>query len=138
MAELKLKKISWLRRRFIQSVALHSLNDWSDVYEDLKREILTTSAFQLVGHKGVIQVESRSGTGHVLVEVVGVPKAGFESKDVEPQEVLVFEYPKTIFDVDFLTLKEEAKAIMSSIQKPLSETYHIVFDGNHLALHFFI
>jgi hypothetical protein len=138
MAELKLLKKFWPRRRFIHSEVLRSLNDWIDVYEELKNEILTTSAFQLVGHKRMLEIDSRTGQGYVLIEVVGIPKEGFSSKDVESREVLVFDYPISMFEVDFLTLNEEARAIMGRIQKPLSETYHIVFDGNHLALHFFI
>lgn len=138
MAELKLKKINWQRRRFIRSASLAELSDWSDVYEDLKANILTETAYQLVGHKSIVEIESTTGQGHVLVEVVGVPKAGFPSEDVEPREVLVFDFQKSAFNVDFLALKHEAKAIMSGISHRLDSTYHIVFDGDHLALHFFI
>lgn len=138
MVDLKLKKISWLRRRFIRSRALSNLNDWSDIYEDMKKEILTETAFQLVGHKGIVEIDSLSDQAHVLVEVVGVPKAGFPSEDQEARDVLVFDYSTTVFDVDFLTLKREAQAIISGIQRPLDPLYHIVFDGHHLALHFFI
>ncbi|MBC7712632.1 MAG: hypothetical protein H7177_04810 [Rhizobacter sp.] len=138
MADFKLKKISWLRRRFIRSASLQNLNDWTDVYEDLKEQILTSSAFQLVGHKGIIEINSTSGTAHVLLEVVGVPKAGFDSRDIEPQDVLVFDHPENSFSVDFLTLKKLATAIMKGIPGPISDTYHIVFDGLNLSLHFFI
>lgn len=138
MSELKLKKISWQRRRFIRSKALLSLSDWSDVYEDIKKLILTETAFQLVGHKGIVEIDSQTGKAHVLVEVVGVPKTGFSSEDHEPRDVLVFDYPRTIFEVDFMTLKKEAAGLIVGIQKSLGPVYHIVLDGHHLALHFFI
>ncbi len=138
MADLKLKKISWLRRRFIRSEALTSLNDWSDVYEDMKKAILTETSFQLVGHKGIVEIDSQSGESHVLVEVVGKPLAGFPSEDHEARDVLVMEHPDTAFNVDFLTLKKEAAGLISGIQRPLDPLYHIVFEGPNLALHFFI
>lgn len=138
MNDLKLKKKSWLRRRFIVSPPLKSLNDWFDTYQGMKEQILTSSAFQLVGHMGVLEIESNSKTGRVLVEVVGVPRIGFLSKDIEAQEVLVFEHPRSAFEVDFLTLNQEARAIISEIRGSISDTYHIVFDGRNLALHFFI
>ncbi|MBC7430378.1 MAG: hypothetical protein H7336_17320 [Bacteriovorax sp.] len=133
-----MKKISWLRRRFIRSASLHNLNDWPDAYEDLKEQILTSSAFQLVGHKKIIEISSTTSVGHVLLEVVGVPKPGFDSKDLEPQDVLVFDYPETGFNVDFLTLNQVVKGLMRGIPGPISDTYHIVFDGLNLSLHFFI
>ena len=138
MAEIKLKKIAWLRRRFVKSELLPDLLAWSDVTQDLKEAIQSTSAFQLLGEQAIVEIDSLTGLGHVLVEVVGVPKSEFPSIDFEAREVLVFDYPKSGFEVDFMTLMQEAKTIISGISRPVDTRYHIVFDGNHLALHFFI
>jgi len=138
MVELKLKKINWQRRRFIRSESLKELSDWSDVFEDLKKQILTETVFQLVGLKTIVEIEAASGLGHVLVEVVGTPQVGFPSVDMEACEVLSFDYQASAFDVDFVTLQHEAKAIRNGIHHPLRPLYHIVFDKDHLSLHFFI
>ena len=127
-----------MRRRFVRSEILSNLNDWSDVFVDLKRTILASSAFQLVGSKSVVEIDTSTSKASVLIEVVGVPKTGILTEDHNPCEILVFEFPENAFNVDFLTLKSEAEAIISGIAQRLKPVYHIVFDGNHLALHFFI
>ncbi len=127
-----------MRRRFIRSALLSNPDNWSDVYEDIKTQVLETSAFQLVGNKGIVEVNSKSGETYVLVEVVGVPRFGIQTEDHEARTVLTFEHPDSAYKVDFLTLKQDAEAIIGGMQQRLDPCYHIVFDSHHLALHFFI
>ena len=139
MAALKLKKMTWLRKRFAKSEALSNALDWMDVSESMKDSLLTSSSFQLVeAQKSIIEMNVKTGNAAVLIEVVGVPSTSIQTIDVGPSEALVYEYPMSVFDVDFLTLNKEASAIMAGIDHPLEEAFHIVFDGTHLALHFFI
>jgi hypothetical protein len=138
MAYLKLKKKSWLRRRFIKSPILDNLEDWSDCYLDLKRQILTTSSYQMVGGKRIIEIDGSSGSGRILIEVVGVPNLGFDTIDVPPRDVLTWDSPESLFEVDFLALKQEAEDIIQAISGLKSSSYHIVLEGSHLSLHFFI
>ena len=138
MASFKIQKKSWLRRRFIKSEALHAIEGWSDVSEKLKEKILTDSTYQLVGNKVVLAINAETQETHILVEVLGIPKEGFQILDFEPRECLLYEHPETIFDVDFLTLKDRGRDLIKGIPHHLEDSYHIVFEGEKIALHFFI
>jgi hypothetical protein len=138
MAAYKIKKIAWLRRRFIQSEALLGLESWFDVSEKLKELIKTDSTFQLVGDKTILSLDSKSQNAHVLVEVLGIPKINLKIVDHEPCELLIYQCPETAFSIDFATLKARALDLMGVIKLPLEDHFHIVSDGLNLELHFFI
>jgi hypothetical protein len=138
VSSLKIKKSSWARRRFIESAPLKSVEAWMDEASRIKQQILTDSSFQLVGDKVHLQVNSGTDVARVLVEVLGIPRAGLNVVDLEPCEVLVYNYPEDLFSVDFLTLKKTAVELKSKLSYSVAEDYHIVFEGKNLALHFFI
>jgi hypothetical protein len=138
MAVQKIKKTAVARRRFIQSRALPNLETWMDEGESLKHTIVSESTYQLVGDKTILSINSKTQHAHVLIEVLGIPQLGLSYVDMEAVEVLVCELPETVFSVDFLTLKERAEALKQKIAHSLEDSYHIVFEANHLALHFFM
>jgi hypothetical protein len=138
MAAYKIKKSARLRKRFIQSEALDKLEDWLDVSEKLKNQIKTDSTFQLVGDKTVVSINSVTQIGHVLVEVLGIPKVGLKHIDQEPCEFLLYSCPESAFDIDFETIKARAIDLMGVITHRLEDSFHIVSDGLNLELHFFI
>lgn len=138
MAAIKLKKINWQRRRFIASAELHDLTTWMDADQALKRRILTDSTYQLVGKKSIVEMSSKTGTGRLLLEVVGVPKTDLPTFDVEAQTTLVWESSEEAFKMDFSALKEQAQQIIKASSQGINDTYHIVLDGPKLELHFFI
>lgn len=138
MASITVKKKTWQRRRFIPSDALLNLHAWMDVAEDLKQRIFRDSTFQLLGNKTILEMNSQTGQGRVLLEVTGVPRASFESFDTIPTEVLVMECPESVFNLDFMTLKNRAAEVQKAISAPVALTYHIVLSGTKLELHFFV
>lgn len=138
MAAYKIKKIAWLRRRFIQSEALLGLESWFDVSEKLKEIIKTDSSYQLVGDKTILRMDSKSQNAHVLVEVLGIPKINLKTIDVEAGELLIYQCPETAFSIDFDNLKARALDLMGVINLQLEDHFHIVSDGLNLELHFFI
>lgn len=138
MASLKLKKISWQRRRFIPSKALLDIHNWMDEREHLKESILNDSTFQVLGQKSVIEVNSVDFSARVLIEVVGIPKTELKSFDLEACDVLVFAVDSEALDLSFLELNSKAREILNGIAQPLSKTYHIVVEGAKLELHFFM
>lgn len=138
MAAYKIKKLSKLRRRFIESEALDKLENGFDISEKLKNQIKTDSTFQLIGDKTTISINSKTQIGHVLVEVLGIPKDGFRIFDQEPCELLLYTCPETSFEIDFETVKARAADLMGVITHRLEDTFHIVSDGLNLELHFFI
>ncbi len=138
MAAIKLKKISWQRRRFIAGKALSDIHNWMDEKENLKEGILTNSTFQVIGQKSLIEVDSAALTTRVLVEVVGIPQAGLSSFDLEACDVLVFAPDESGLEMDFESLNARARDIIHGIAHPLSKTYHIVVEGAKLELHFFM
>lgn len=138
MAAIKLKKINWQRRRFIASAELHDLSLWMDAEQALKRRILTDSTYQLVGKKSIVEMSSKTGTGRLLLEVVGVPKTDLPTFDVEAQTTLVWESAEEAFKMDFSALKEQAQQVIKASSQGINDTYHIVLDGPKLELHFFI
>lgn len=138
MAAFKIKKLSRLRRRFIQSEALASLESWFDVSEKLRDQIKTDSTFQIVGDKAHLSFNSKSQMAHVLVEVLGIPQVGHQILDSEACEFMVYKCPEAPFEVDFAAIKARALDLMSVINLPLESAYHIVSDGLNLELHFFI
>jgi hypothetical protein len=138
MAIQKIKKTSWLRRRFIQGKALRNLDTWLDEAEILKNKILTDSTYQLVGDKVILSFNPLTKIGHVLFEVLGIPGSSLQYVDLEPGDTLICELELGPFDVDFLTVIARAEALKQKITHSLEETFHIVFEGHNLALHFFI
>jgi hypothetical protein len=138
METIKLKKRSVPRKRFVISERLNSLDTWFFDYESMKNLILTNSAFQLVGKKVVLEIDEKSNSSSILIEVVGVPSMDLITIDSASREVLIYEYPKSVFDVDFKEVRKVAKGLINSTLGLSETTYHIVFDGSHLSLHFFI
>ena len=138
MGAYKIKKSAWLRRRFIQSEILLDLESWFDVSEKLKEISKTDSTFQLLGDKSIMSMDSKTQNAYVLVEVLGIPKINYKVVDLEPCELLIYQYPQTAFDIDLVTLKARALSLMSVIMTPLEDHFHIVSDGLNLELHFFI
>lgn len=138
MKSHKIKKISWPRRRFIQSAALSGPLDWSDEGSVLREKILMDSAYQLVGDIFFLRANRKTEDLTVMIEVLGIPKIGLSFKDYEACTGLVYEFPESAFDVDFLTIKKRAEEIMRGVSYNLDDNYHIVLEGKNLALHFFI
>lgn len=138
MAAYKIKKSARLRKRFILSEALSNLEDGLDISEKLKDQIKTDSTFQLVGDKTIISFNPKTQIGHVLVEVLGIPKVGFKLLDIEPCELLVYNCPESAFEIDFEAIKARASDLMGVITHRLEDSFHIVFNGSNLELHFFI
>jgi hypothetical protein len=138
MAVQKLKRLTWLRRRFIKGKALRNLESWMDEAEILKNKILTDSTFQLVGNKVILSFNPETQSGHVLFEVLGIPGSTLQYYDQEPGETLVCDLEVSAFDVDFLTIINRAVALKRQIAHHLEDSFHIVFEGRNLTLHFFI
>lgn len=138
MAAYKIKKTVRLRRRFIESEALERFESWFDISENLKEHIKTDSTFQIVGDKSVIAVNYKTQVGHVLVEVLGIPKVGLQIVDQEPCELLIYDFPESSFEIDFEAITTRAADLMKVITHRLEHSYHIVFNGLNLSLHFFI
>lgn len=138
MAIQKLKKMTWLRRRFIKGKVLLNLETWMDEAEGLKQRILTDSTFQLVGNKVILSFNPETQDGHVLFEVLGIPGSTLQYYDQEPGETLVCDLGISAFDVDFLTIIKRAVDLKRQIAHSLEESFHIVFEGRNLTLHFFI
>ena len=138
MATQKIKKTSWLRRRFIKGSALQNPDSWVDEAFGLRKKIRSDSTFQLVGDKAELQVSFTRDEIHVLIEVLGIPQMGLSIIDQEPSEVLIYEFSEKAFEVDFATLKERAHELKRKISYPLEDSFHIVSEAENLALHFFI
>lgn len=138
MAAYKIKKSARLRRRFIQSEALDNLSLWFDISESLKEKIKTDSTFQIIGDKSIVSVNPQTGVAHVMVEVLGIPKEGLKMIDLDPCELLIYDFPESAIEVDFDTIKTRARELSKVITHRLEDSYHIVFDGINLGLHFFI
>ena len=134
----KIKKTSWLRRRFVISNTPLDPLSWSDLSSELKQKILIDSAYQLVGDKTILKVSDKNSDTQVMIEVLGIPKLGLDFIDLEAAECLEYEFPECAFDVDFLTVKERAAELMRAVSYNLEDEYHIVLSGRNLALHFFI
>lgn len=137
MTAIKLKKMSWQRRRFIASKALADIAQWMDEKESLKERILTDSTFQILGRKTLLEVDSGGMNSRVLVEVVGIPKTDLPSFDLEASEVLVWPLETSALKIDFETLNANARGIINGTAHPLFHVYHIVIEGTKLELHFF-
>lgn len=138
MAAYKIKKTARLRRRFIESEALERFESWFDISEKMKEQIKTDSTFQIVGDKSIVEVNYKTQVSHVLVEVLGIPQAGLQISDQEPSELLIYDFPESSFEIDFGAITVRAADLMSVITHRLEHSYHIVFDGLNLSLHFFI
>lgn len=138
MAAYKIKKSAQLRKRFIQSEALDNNESGFDVSEKLKDQIKTDSTFQIVGDKTIFRINPKTQISHVLVEVLGIPKVGFKILDLEPCELLVYSCPESAFEIDIEALKARAADLMGVITHRLEDSFHIVFNGLNLELHFFI
>ena len=138
MSAIKLKKVSWLRRRFVKSEELADLSLWMDEDQKLREKMKTESGLQLVGRKSIIETNSKTQKGHLLLEVVGITQPGFLTQDVSESNVLVLECPEGPFHTDFLALNKKALQIINGTAHSISENYHIVLSGTKLELHFFI
>ncbi|MBY0413516.1 MAG: hypothetical protein K2Q18_05095, partial [Bdellovibrionales bacterium] len=135
-APLKIKKISVLRKRFILGPSLLGQDlwpSWMDAALDLKQKIITDSTYQLVGDKVVLRVNEDSKSAQVLLEVLGIPQLGLRHLDQGPSEILIYEFPETIFDLDFAAIVDRAMALRTKIAHDLEEGYDIVFEGRNLA-----
>lgn len=138
MKSHKIKKTSWLRRRFIKSKALLEVLSWTDEASALREQILMDSAYQLVGDKVIVNINRKTQDAHVMIEVLGIPKIGLAFTDLEASTSLVYDFEESAFDVDFLTIKKRAEEIFRAVSYNLEDNYHIVFKAHNLALHFFI
>lgn len=104
----------------------------------LREKILMDSAYQLIGQKVLLSINSRTQELRVMIEVLGIPKIGLSFTDIESKEGLIYEFPESAFDVDFLTIKKRAEDIIKAVSYNLEDNYHIVLEGKNLGLHFFI
>ena len=138
MAIQRIKKTSWLRRRFIESPPLKNLETWVDEAAVLKARIHNESTYQVVGDKTILRVNSHSGRVTVLIEVLGIPQINLPYIDLEPTETLICAVAESALDVDFLTLMDRADTLRSKITYSLESDFHIVLEGQNLTLHFFI
>lgn len=134
----ELKKNSIGRRRFVKSATLHELFLWTDFYAKIIYEIQTSSTLQRVGKKKIIEINTKTNQAHLLVEVLGPPQLPFEILDMEPRVIFVYTHPLGIFEEDFNTIKKKAQSLKDQVLENLADFYHIVFDEEHLELHFFI
>lgn len=138
MSTYKLKKIQWVRKRFVESEVLLSLGSWFDESFKLKEFIKLNSNFQLVGDKTIVKFDLKTSRANILVEVLGIPKINLKIIDYEPCDLLIYQCPETAFLLDFDALKARALDLMGGISLQLEEHFHIVSDGPNLELHFFI
>lgn len=140
-APLKMTKKAQLRKRFVSTGPLlnpENWAEWSDLAATLKTQILKDSTFQLVGNKTILRIDSSGNRAHVLLEVLGIPQLGLGYTDQEALEVLVYEFPENIFEIDFFAVRDRARDIKRKIAHELDDVYDIVIEGHYLALHFFM
>jgi hypothetical protein len=140
MKEIKLTKMRWGRRRFVVSPLQGPIENWFDEYIQLEEKIRKNSAFQRIGQKALIEVDSTTKKGSILVEVVGTPTSGDIYFDLEPQDVFIHELDSSSFLMSFEEIAGIVQIIRGNkglIGLGLSNYYHIVNDEEKLALHFF-
>lgn len=137
MAKLKIKKLHWDRKRFIESGEIVHSKDWYDQYVNLKAKITSDSSYQIVSRKCIIEVNLEDLASRVLLEVIGPLNQNFKNYDYNGGEVLEYGLEKLAPELDFNEILAIAKTIKSSIGVSLSNYVHIVVDEEKLFLHFF-
>lgn len=111
---------------------------WMDESNTLEEQIKSHSSFQKTGPKIILEAWTSKEELRILIEVVGIPSPNFENFDMEPSEVLICSLPQSPFEVSFEEFFKHAQSIRKKINLSLQNFYHIVFDGQKIALHFFI
>ena len=140
MQPLKVTKSEWGRRRFVRSKLLVSIDFWQEELLKLKDKVLTETTLQIIGPEAVIAI-NEADEAELLVEVLGLPTEVLELIDSEGAETYVYQCPESIFELDFLGLIKRAREIermlKSKFPQSMEPVFHIVIDGQKIALHFF-
>jgi hypothetical protein len=139
---IKLQKTPIGRRRFLKTAPLLEPLEWMSDLAHLKELIAQRSQFQVVGQKSYFEV---SGSDLCLMlEVVGVPRNPDQKTltlmDLEALDLLVLELQEDLFSIDFasvLARAEKVKLALGTGENRLHDLFHLVLDGEKIALHFF-
>lgn len=139
---IKLQKIPFGRRRFLKTPPLLETLEWVSDLAHLKELIAERSQFQVVGHKSYFEV---SGSDlRLMLEVVGVPRNPDQKTltlmDLEAMDLLVLELQEDLFSIDFESIwarAEKIKLALGTGENRLHDLFHLVLDGEKIALHFF-
>lgn len=140
MQPLKIKKKEWGRRRFVRSLLPVSIDLWHEELLKLKDKILTETTLQIIGPEAVLEL-NEADEAHLLVEVLGLPTDTLDLVDSEGAETFVYLCPESIFELDFSGLIKRAREIQRTLKSKFPQSmepvFHIVIDGQKIALHFF-
>ncbi|MGZ3788220.1 MAG: hypothetical protein ACXVLQ_06830 [Bacteriovorax sp.] len=130
------------RRRFIKTPPLRNQEEWLAELGTLKDFLFKETHLQIVGSKTYLEF-SNEGLA-LMLQVLGVPpyleQKALELVDLEASPVLVYQWERDLFQVDFDELFLTSRSILGGLAakgEVLSAVYHIVFDDEKIELHFF-
>ena len=143
---LKLKKKTVLRQRFLKAPVFPDLAEWVTELSSLKNFLSTSSNYQIVGNQVHFEVSASNTSPQLMLQVIGLPmnfdQNGPVMVDREAREILIHELAgQDIFSIDFKQLLLKAENLHLSLKEQmgssLGDVYDIVFVGEKIELHFF-